>query len=142
MPKIIIHSPEGIFDAAARAAVAAELADFAPGCEGLPNSPFVRSTVWTLFNAYPADAVFMGGRRAYLGIVSAQLFTIAGGLDAEAKKRLISGVTDILGRHSGAQEKPPVYVVVQEIPEANWGFFGETADLAALRASSPDAPAL
>ena len=142
MPKIIVHSPEGTFDAAARAAVAAELTAFAPTCEGLPGSPYVKSTVWTYFNAYPADAVFMGGERAYAKVVSAQLFTIAGGLDAGAKKRLIEGVTDILGRHSGARGRPPVYVVVHEIPESNWGFFGETADLAALRASSPDAPAI
>ncbi len=141
MPKIIIHAPEGTFDAEARAAVAAELTDFALDCEALPKSPFVKSTVWTYFNTCPADAVFMGEKPAYARIISAQVFVIAGGLDDEAKKRLIKGATEILGRHSGASGQLPVYIVLHEIPEINWGIFGQTADLAALRASPPDAPA-
>ena len=142
MPKIIIHAAEGTFDAEARAAVAAELTDFALDCEALPKSPFVKSTVWTYFNACPADAVFMGAELAYARIISAQMFVIAGGLDEVAKKRLIHGATEILGRHSGASNRVPAYIVLHEVPEINWGIFGETADLAALRASSPDAPAI
>lgn len=142
MPKIIIHAPESTFDADARAGVAAELTDFALGCEALPKSPFMKSTVWTYFNACEADAVFMGGERAYAKIISAQFFVIAGGLDEAAKKRLIAGATDILGRHSGASGRMPVYIVLHEVPEINWGIFGQNADLAAMRASPPDAPAL
>jgi phenylpyruvate tautomerase PptA (4-oxalocrotonate tautomerase family) len=67
---------------------------------------------------------------------------IQGGLDDTAKRKLISGATEILGRHSGAQGRIPVYVVIHEIPEINWGTFGETSNLAALRASPTDAPAL
>ena len=142
MPKIIIHAADGIFAPAARAALTTELTDFALDCEALPKSPFMKSTVWTYFNTYPANAVFMGGAPAYLGIVSAQFFVIAGGLDEPAKKGLIKGATEILTRHAAARGKVPVYIVLQEIPEADWGFLGETADLAAMRASPPDKPAL
>lgn len=142
MPKIIVHAPDGTFDAAARAAVASALTDFALDCEALPKSPFVKSTVWIYFNACPADAVFMGGQPAYARIVSAQVFVIAGGLDDAARTRLIDGATDILGRHSGASGRAPVYIVIHEVPENNWGIFGKPADLAALRASPPDAPAI
>jgi len=62
MPKIIVHSPVGTFDAAQRHSVAAELTDFAIECEALPASPFVKSTVWTYFNEYAADACAVGGR--------------------------------------------------------------------------------
>ena len=142
MPKIIIHAPEGAFNAEARAAVAAELTDFALDCEALPRSPFVKSTVWTYFNACPIDAVFMGEDQAHAAIISAQIFVIAGGLDARAKKSFIKGATEILGRYSGATDRAPVYIVLHEAPEINWGIFGETASLAALRASPPDAPAI
>jgi hypothetical protein len=60
MPKIIVHSPVGTFDAAQRHSVAAELTDFAIECEALPASPFVKSTVWTYFNEYAADACAIG----------------------------------------------------------------------------------
>lgn len=142
MPKIIIHSPEGTFDGDARRSVVVELTDFALDCEALPRSPFVKSTVWTYFVSYARDAVFMGDQPAYAGIVSAQVFTIEGGLDQAAKARLIAGLTEILNRHSERSEPAPIYVVVHEVPEENWGIFGKTADLAALRASDADAPAL
>ena len=142
MPKIVIHAADGTFEPAARAALAAELTDFALDCEALPKSPFMRSTVWTYFNSYPADALFMGGAQAQARIISAQLFVIAGGLGEDAKTRLIKGATEILGRHSAARGAVPVYIVLHAIPETDWGFLGEIADLAAMRASPPDKPAL
>ena len=47
MPKLIIHSPAGTFDAADRQRVAVALTALALDCEELPSSPMVRSTVWT-----------------------------------------------------------------------------------------------
>ena len=70
------------------------------------------------------------------------MFVIAGGLDENAKKKLIKGATEILGRHSAAHGKAPVFIVLHEIPEINWGFLGETADLDAMRSSPLDKPAL
>ncbi len=142
MPKIIIHAADGTFDPKARAALTTELTDFALDCEGLPKSPFMKSTVWIYFNTYPADGVFMGGAPANAIIISVQMFVVAGGLDDQAKERLIKGVTKILGRHSAAHGDVPVHIAVQEIPESNWGFLGETAHLDAMRASPPDKPAL
>jgi phenylpyruvate tautomerase PptA (4-oxalocrotonate tautomerase family) len=142
MPQIIIHAPQGTLDRPARQQVAASLTALRLECEALPNSPFVRSTVWTYCNDYAGDAVLMGDTAAGAKIISLQLYVIQGGLDDTAKRKLISGATEILGRHSGAQGRIPVYVVIHEMPEINWGIFGETANLAALRASPTDAPAL
>lgn len=142
MPKIIIHAAGGTFDPKGRAALTTELTDFALDCEALPKSPFMKSTVWTYFNTYPADAVFMGGTPAYAGIISVQMFVVAGGMNDVAKQKLIKGATELLGRHSAAHGAVPVYIVLQEIPACNWGFLGEIADLSAMRASPPDKPAL
>ena len=142
MPKIIIHAPDGTFNNRSREAVAGELTDFALGCERLPLSPFVKSTVWTYFNEYARDTVYMGSDPADQNIISLQIYTIEGGLNEESKKQLIEGATAILGRHSNAGDRIPVYIVVHEMPETNWGIFGKQADLAALRASAPDAPAI
>lgn len=142
VPKIIIHAADGTFDPVRRAGLVSELTEFALECEGLPKSPFMKSTVWTYFSTYPAEAVFIGGAHAYAKIISVQMFVIAGGLDEKAKKRLIKGTTEIVGRHSAVQGNVPVYVVLQEIPEINWGFLGETADLEAMRASPLDKPAI
>lgn len=142
MPKLFIHSPCGTFDADARRSVAKELTDFALDCEDLPPSPFVKSAVWIYFNEYAANAVFMGEGPAATNIIAVQFYGLEGGLDESAKKRLIKGATEILGRHSGAPVRIPVFLVLHEVPEINWGIFGGNGDLAALRASPPDAPAL
>lgn len=142
MPKIIIHAPANALDLSARQAIAAELTDFALDCERLPKSPFVQSTVWTYFNTYDGNALFMGAVPATLPIISVQIFVIKGGLDAAARKRLIPGATAIIGRHLDIADRIPVFIVIQEIAAANWGTFGSNPDLAALRASPLDAPAI
>ena len=141
MPKMIVHAPAGTFDASARRQVANALTELGLDCEALPPSPLMKSSVWTLFNDYAADAVFMGGEPATLGIASLHVFGIAGGLDGNGKRRLIEGATAILGRHLGG-DPALVHVVIHEIAEINWGMAGTTADLAAMRATAIDAPAL
>ena len=142
MPKIIIHAPESAFDGHSRQGIASELTEFALECESLPKSPFVKSTVWTYFNSYAADCIFMGEERATTAIISAQIYVIEGGLDVEAKKTLINGATAIFGRYLKVADRIPVYIVIHEIAESNWGIFGNNANLAALRSSAADAPAI
>jgi phenylpyruvate tautomerase PptA (4-oxalocrotonate tautomerase family) len=142
MPKLIIHSPAGTFDAADRQRVAGALMALGLDCERLPDSPMVRSTVWTYFADYPADAVFMGDEPARLPVVTLQIYVLAGGLVDAGKRRLIEGATAILDRRPDGTAVAPVYVVIHEVAEENWGIFGKQADLAALRASSSDAPAI
>ncbi|CAM3244520.1 Phenylpyruvate tautomerase PptA, 4-oxalocrotonate tautomerase family [Paracoccus aminovorans] len=142
MPKLIIHSPVGTFNAADRQRVAGNLATLGLDCEALQPSPMVRSTVWTYFADYAADAVFMGDEPARLPVVTLQIYVLAGGLDAAGKRRLIDGATAILDRRPDGTAVAPVYVVIHEVAEQNWGIFGKQADLTALRASPPDAPAI
>lgn len=142
MPKIIIHAPAAALDADTRRAIAAELTEFCLDCERLPKSPFMKSTVWTYFNSYPFDAVFMGAELATTQVASVEIFVIAGGLDPAAKKQMITGVTDIIGRYLNVADRIPVYIVIHEISEANWGIFGHSPDLAAMRASPLEAPAI
>ena len=141
MPKMIVHAPAGTFDAPARQRIAAALTDLGLACEALPPSPLMKSSVWTFFTDYPAGTVFMGGEPAALTIVSLQVYTIAGGLDDSGKRRLIERATAILERGSGGNHAA-VHVVIHEIAEGNWGMLGAPADLAAMRSTAIDAPAL
>lgn len=89
MPKLIIHSPTGTFDAVDRQRVAGALTTLGLDCEALPSSPMVRSTVWTYFADHAADAVFMGDEPARLPVVTLQIYVLAGGLDDAGKRKLI-----------------------------------------------------
>ena len=142
MPKLIIHSPTGTFDAADRQRVADALTALGLNCEALPSSPMVRSTVWTYFSEYPANTAFMGGEPARLPVVTLQTYVLAGGLDGPGKRKFIVGATAILNRRPDGTQVAPVYVVIHEVAKENWGIFGKQADLAALRASVPRSPAI
>ena len=142
MPKLIIHSPAGTFDATDRQRIAGALTALGLDCERLPTSLMVRSTVWTYFADYRTDAVFMGDEPARLPVVTLQTYVLAGGLNEAGKRRLIEGATAILDGRPNGTSVAPVYIVIHEIAEENWGIFGGQADLAALRASAPDAPAI
>lgn len=142
MPKMIIHSPAGTFDGADRQRIAGDLMALGLECEALPASPMVRSTVWTYFADYAADTVFMGEQPARLPVVTLQIYVLAGGLDGAGKRRLIEGATALLDRRPDGTTLAPVYVVIHEVAEENWGIFGKQADLAALRASDPNASAI
>ncbi len=142
MPKLIIHSPSGTFDATERQQVASALMTLGISCEALPDSPLIRSTVWTYFSEYSPDSVFMGDTAAWLPVVSLQMYVIKGGLDANNKRRLIEGATAILDRRAQGTSVSAVYVEIHEVEEENWGIFGQQADLAALRASPINAQAI
>ena len=101
----------------------------------------VRRTVLTCFAECAADAVLMGDQPARLAGVTLQMYVLAAGLDGAGKRRLIEGATAILDRRSNGTAVAPVHVVIHEVAKENWGIFGRHADLAALRASAPDAPA-
>lgn len=135
MPKMFVHAPESVFDADARKRVAAALTDLGLACERLPDTPEVRNSVWVFFADHAPDAIFTGGRMASSPVVSLTIYTLDGGLDGPAKRKLIAGATSILGEHGALPNDPvPAYVVVREVSEADWGMFGSTVSLAALRA--------
>jgi phenylpyruvate tautomerase PptA (4-oxalocrotonate tautomerase family) len=133
MPKMMIHSPAGTFDAASREQLATALTELGLDCESLPQTPFVRSTVWIYFNEYQPDCVFMAGKPATAKIISLLVYVLKGGLDEGNKAKLIGGATELLGRFAGLEGRIPAYVVIREVPECDRGIFGEKGDLEALR---------
>jgi phenylpyruvate tautomerase PptA (4-oxalocrotonate tautomerase family) len=90
--------------------------------------------VWVFFTVHAPDAIFSGGQIAPDSMVGLFVYAIEGGLDAESKQRLIAGATAILGEHAeSTRDQMPLYVVIREVPEVNWGMYGKQVSLAALR---------
>ena len=134
MPKLFAHSRQGTFTAEARVRVAAALTDLGIACERLADRAKVRAGVWVFFTEHAPDAVFSGGEIAPDSMIGLVVYALEGGLDAESKQRLIAGATAILGEHAESNgDQVPVYVVIREVPEVNWGMYGKQVSLAALR---------
>jgi len=135
MPKLFVHSRQSTFTAEARVQVAAALTDLGIACERLADRANVRAGVWVFFTEHAPDAIFSGGQIAPDSMVGLVVYALEGGLDAESKQKLIEGATAILGEHAEAKSgQVPVYVVIREVPEVNWGMYGKQVSLAALRA--------
>jgi len=144
MPKLFVHSSKGTFTSEARARVAAALTDLGIDCERLDDRPNVRAGVWVFFTEHAPDAVFSGGQIASHPMIAVVVYALEGGLNAESKQKLIKGATAIFGEHArSTKDQLPVYVVVREVPEVNWGMYGKQVSLAALRsaAQSEEVPA-
>jgi phenylpyruvate tautomerase PptA (4-oxalocrotonate tautomerase family) len=136
MPKMFVHSRQGTFTPEARIRVAAALTDLGMACEHLADTAKVRAGIWVFFTEHAPDAIFSGGQVAPNSLMSLVVYALEGGLDGASKQRLIADATAILGEHAGLNsDEVPVYVVIREVPEVDWGMYGEQVRLAALRAS-------
>jgi phenylpyruvate tautomerase PptA (4-oxalocrotonate tautomerase family) len=131
MPLIYINCPENTFSAAAKDALADELTTIALAAEQLPNTPFVRSTVWIYIHEYPAATVYHGGKSAGTRVISLEVNAFAGGHDNASKQTLIQQFTEAFRHHTGLTkaELVPVYILFRDVPESNWGVFGTTITL-------------
>jgi phenylpyruvate tautomerase PptA (4-oxalocrotonate tautomerase family) len=137
MPKLFVHTSQGTFTAEARARVAAALTDLGIACERLADTDKIRSGVWVFFTEHAPDAVFSGGQIAPTPLIALVVNALEGGLDSASKTKLIVESTTILREHAGANgDQLPVYVVIHEVPEIDWGMYGKQVSLAALRASN------
>ena len=69
--------------------------------------------------------------------MSLKVYALKGGFTAETKMRMITEATAILGKYSGTHSgQVPVYVGILEVPEVNWGMYGQPVDLAAMQIQS------
>ena len=141
MPLIYVNSPEGTFSDSTRDALAEELTVAALESEGLPTTPFVKSTTWIYFKDHPASHVYHGGKPGGTKIISLEVNAFQGGLDAVAKESLITRFTAAIRKHAGIAEKDlaPVYIVLRDVSTIDWGVFGDTITLNDLRNPPADA---
>ena len=131
MPLIYVNCPENTFSAAAKDALAEELTSLALVVEGLPNTPFVRSTVWIYFHEYPAATVYHGGKSAGTKVISLEVNAFQGGHTGSSKQELIQKFTESIRKHAGIPpgDLAPVYILFRDVPESDWGVFGATITL-------------
>jgi phenylpyruvate tautomerase PptA (4-oxalocrotonate tautomerase family) len=134
VPKMFVHSRQGAFSDEARAEVAAALTDLGIDCERLAKTEQIRKGVWVIFSEHAPSSVFSGGKVASDSNTAVIAYTLQGGLDDDAKQRLIVGATSIINRHIQSTDgQAPVYVGIIEVPESNWGMYGKRVSLAAMR---------
>jgi phenylpyruvate tautomerase PptA (4-oxalocrotonate tautomerase family) len=135
MPLITINCIEGTFSSQEKQKLAASLTTTALRIESLPNSSSVRRTCWIFINEMPVHNVFRGGEETSAAIVSMDVNVFKGGLGTSEKGELISEFTQIIhdAMHLPADIETPLYILIRETDEDNWGVFGTRITLEDLR---------
>ena len=141
MPLIYLNTPEAIFTANARDALAEELTMIALESEQLPTTPYVKSTTWIYVKEYAPTHVYHGGKSGGTGVISLEVNAFEGGLDAQKKESLITRFTAAIKKHAGIADGAlvPVYIILRDVSTLNWGVFGDTIQLDDLRNPPADA---
>jgi phenylpyruvate tautomerase PptA (4-oxalocrotonate tautomerase family) len=135
MPLIYLNCPKETFSAKAKNELAEHLTNIALEVEGLPKTPFVKSTVWIYFNEYPPENVYHGAVNTGTKVISLEINAFKGGLDVEQKKKIIEKFTESIRKHAEikAKYRVPVYIIFRDVPESDWGVFGGTIRLEDLK---------
>jgi phenylpyruvate tautomerase PptA (4-oxalocrotonate tautomerase family) len=141
MPLIYLNCPVTTFSAQAKKAMAEELTTAALEIEKLPNSAFIRSTVWIYINEYPSENVYHGGSSIGTKVISMEVNAFKGGLNNVSKSLLIKQFTFIIRKYAVIDKSQPVplYIIIRDIDERDWGIFGKTITLNSVRNPSADA---
>lgn len=135
MPKIFINYPAGAFSQDALDSLANELTSVGLECEKLSDTPFVRSNIWIYAQEYETSKVYHSGMHGGTKVISIEVNCLEGALDADAKKDMIARFTVAVGKHAGlpTRERVPVFVLIRDVPSANWGMFGRPVTLDTVR---------
>ena len=140
MPLMYVNYPEGTFTQEVIDKLGMQFTDYGEDAEKIPKTPYLFSTTWVYFRPYPKGLVFHGGKSPGTNVIGIEVNVFEGGLDAAAKKGLIANMTEAIAAALGLSEneRRPVYVIIRDVPDINWGFFGKTITLDDLMNASPD----
>jgi phenylpyruvate tautomerase PptA (4-oxalocrotonate tautomerase family) len=141
MPLIYVNYPTGTFAQEALDGLAEQMTNDVIELEKLARTPYVKSTTWVYCREYPRMHVYHGGKTEGTNVISFEINVIEHGFEAATKKELIKRVTEAVAKYAGLKDGQlrPVYVLIRDVPETNWGLFGDPVNLHALKNRPADA---
>lgn len=142
MPLLHVYAPVDTFAADVRDRLAEELTAIALEVENLPMTAFDKSAVWIYFHEIPESAVYHGGKPGGTKVITVEVNAFEGGHDDRAKRLLYQRFTEVIGKHLGFDEgaRVPVYILLRQVQNTNWGVFGQTTTIHHLRTPHPNEP--
>ena len=128
MPSIILRTPEGIFDAEGRRALAAAITDAAHAAEQIGDAPQNHVLTWLVIEEVPPAAFFIGGREPQAAVIPILIFFHypAGVLDDQARAQAVRLIQEaaLSARPAGDPRPVQTSVILSETPDGAWGGAG------------------
>lgn len=141
MPIMNVRYPASRLDKAAKAALAARLTDILIRMEGGANTHGGRAFATVLFNAVDEDDWWVGGQADDTFVSPSGKFLVhvtipEGYMNNGHKSEVHAWVAEAIVQVTGGSDKAAagnsIQVIVDEVPEGNWGAGGRTISLESI----------
>jgi phenylpyruvate tautomerase PptA (4-oxalocrotonate tautomerase family) len=141
MPIIHVHHPEEALPAETKAALARRLTDVLIEMEGGANTDGGRGFAWVLFTSVKQGDWWIGGKLDDTFVKPPGRFLVhvtipEGYMNRTHKNEVHAAVNTAILEATGSANAPgggaTILVVIDEVPEGNWGAAGKTISLASI----------
>jgi phenylpyruvate tautomerase PptA (4-oxalocrotonate tautomerase family) len=135
MPRLELTFPEGTLTDDIKAELPARMAETMLEWEGAPDTDFFRSISWTHLHELPAGAMHTADGPAQDPQFIVDVTVPAGTLSERRREGLVKDLTALVADAGGVSEQETfrVWVIVNEVPEGNWGAAGQIVRFEQLR---------
>jgi phenylpyruvate tautomerase PptA (4-oxalocrotonate tautomerase family) len=135
MPRLELTFPEGALSDQAKTELPAKMAETMLQWEGAPDTDFFRSISWTHLHEMPAGTLHTADGPAEDSQFIVDVTVPSGALSDRRKEGLVKDLTALVAEAAGlpAEEQMRLWVIVNEVPDGNWGAAGNVIRFEALR---------
>jgi phenylpyruvate tautomerase PptA (4-oxalocrotonate tautomerase family) len=147
MPIMDLTYPAGALAAGRRTQLVDELTTVLLRAERAPDTDFFRNITWVYVHELPSEQLFAAGRPVSQPTFRLQVTVPQGALSDRRKAELVEQATGTIcsAAELGQEDALRVWVLINEVPEGNWGAAGaivrfeQLRRLAAAERDQPDA---
>ncbi len=138
MPMMDLTYPAGALQSEARTELVEELTTVLLRAERAPDTEFFRNITWVYLHELPEEAVLAAARPVSQPTFRLQVTVPEGALSQRRKAELVSEATPKILAAAGLSESDAlrVWIVINEVPEGNWGAAGAVVEFERLRAAA------
>jgi phenylpyruvate tautomerase PptA (4-oxalocrotonate tautomerase family) len=135
MPLIDVFYPAGTFTPEARTELVDELTTVMLRAERAPDTEFFRKITWVHVHEQPEGTMLAAGRPVEEPVFRVQATVPQGALSERRKAELVSEATRVVSEAAGLgrDDALRVWVMINEVPEGNWGAGGQIVQFEQLR---------
>jgi phenylpyruvate tautomerase PptA (4-oxalocrotonate tautomerase family) len=135
MPIMDLTYPTGTFSADACTELVDELTRVLLHAERAPDTDFFRKITWVYVHELPDGTLFAAGRPVPEPTFRLQVTVPQGALSERRKGELVAEATKTIRRAAGIPDEDAlrVWVLINEVPEGNWGAAGNVIHFEQLR---------
>ena len=135
MPLIDLYYPAGTFTPEARTELADELTTVVLHAERAPDTEFFRKITWIHVHELPEGTMLAAGRPVSEPVFRMQVTIPVGALSERRKQELVAEATRVISEAAGLGDGDGlrVWVLINEVPDGNWGAAGAVVEFEQLR---------